>query len=387
MKKCLLFSALSVAACSVMAQPFIQSAENAPVAEMQAQDQITLEKLLKAESATVERTTEAGTFKSRAASDVTPYYYAPGGAFYRGWIAHPDYALNAAVVAKNELRVPSGAPLKWTNGSFASSSADFEGVTYNWQYVDINWDEMTFFAATSTETHLVTPAIPAGYTLASSPLLTVGERSFGANCQVKNVGGPYLGFNNIGLMPMNYFPFDIQMFANKEATAPNDSLDLSAYYNTSIGSNILTDGEVVKETGFMVAAPASIYGMTGVTFNGVISAYESPRIQFDVYRLEAYRGSDNNITLEKGERLGGGFLNKEDIPVKASGFVAFTIPVMEEKGVLKKKSFINIDDQVLIMFSGWEVKKEGSTYSGDLVRRSWFRSTTRQYPKTRSDIM
>lgn len=312
-----------------------------------------------------------------------PYYRLPGGSFYMGYIAGMSSKFaNTAICTLPYVPVEYKLSTRLSTNMPGTATPDavWKTAMLTQQASGPDYD-VTYTTAQGSK--VTTPAYPYGFQGIPAPVVSIGDRSYKANEKgMRTLWRGTIDFSESGWQRMGTLSYNLEKVASglkaSLARAASDSLSVTAYYDESIGDG-LSKGYNVESIGNYYPQPASVYGITGLVLGCMIHDYKSPELRFDIYKVtpkevtrswtSGFKCDGVNLTL--GERLGGGYLTKDEIPVSGekNTWQNLYIPVREQIGEYIMDSFVNVDCPIVIMLSGFKVVKDASgNFSGDLVR-------------------
>lgn len=314
--------------------------------------------------------TPAQGVKPQALTNNYPFWSRPGGAWYVGY-ATGSYGNK--ILANNLMVLPGYAPTTWVGtvtaaNTFQSPNLPSAACTWNYNEMTIESEKdpdgvvsqyIALKPATATTQTLEYPALIPTTTNLPVPTLSAGSNSYpfsptdaAANEKLKlQISGRTFYDVNIGGQSERVFFQSMQYnlaSGNLVALEKADATHYTAGMLT-LDQGFFYDGETLNAIGFIIPASTAPYGLTSIVFAAGIKKYTSPQLKFDIYAKKMVNGEP-----ALGERLGGGYINKEDIPVGGTSYtgVSLQIPLRDEAG---ETTWLNVQDDVFVMFSGFEL--------------------------------
>lgn len=277
-----------------------------------------------------------------------PYYIVPEANLYKGFSIREDhmgfYSLQYSDgTAISEMLAPAYAKQLWVNYSTVNDTDNLP--TFTWTYTDpVTNPDGTWGKEASTNTiNFEAPVYPFAQVYA--PELALGNDSYSASRAICYGGTGYETIQNTsvlcGLLPFNISEGHSLSYA--DIFAANTNTWRSEIFEEGTSNEILSSF-TADGIGQLIGKPAHPYGVTSVLFYGSVTKFTSAQISCSIY--EAIIDEEGNVSV--GEKLCGGYLPKEEIPVSSTNWVNFEIPLMEEDGDLSYPTYINIDTPVII---------------------------------------
>lgn len=277
-----------------------------------------------------------------------PYYIVPAANLFKGFSVREDgigfYSLRYSDgTTISEMLAPTYAKQTWINYSAVSDANN--PPTFTWTYTDpvTNADGSWGNDETTNTINFEAPAYP--YAQVYAPELAIGENSYGA-AKIVNYGGT--GYETIenasvlcGLMPFNISEGHTLSYA--DVFAANTKTWSSILFEEDTPEEILSSFSV-DGIGQLIGKPAHPYGVMSVIFYGTVTKLTSERISCSIY--EAIINENGEVSV--GKKLGGGYIPKEEVPVHATNWVNFEIPLIEDDGDLSYQTYINIETPVIV---------------------------------------
>lgn len=357
MKKYLLLSLAACTTISAIAVTPLSVNESlaAPHSQVVAKENATLTPIAFSKAST--KISKNALFQSlkkvgvaKAGEDVQeyPYYIVPSANLFKGFSVREDgiglYSLQYGDgSAISEILAPAYAKQIWINYSNVSDANNLP--TFTWSYIDpvTNADGSWGSEGTSNDINFEAPAYP--YAKVYAPELAIGDDVYSAARSINYGGTGYETIQNqsilCGLLPFNIS--EDHTISYSKLFAANTNTWRPELFEEGTPEEVLSTFSV-DGIGQLIGAPAHPYGVTSVIFYGTVTKLTSDRISCSIY--EAIIDEEGQVSV--GEKLGSGYLPKEEVPVDESNWVNFEIPLMEEDGDLSYATYINIETPVIV---------------------------------------
>lgn len=318
----------------------------------------------------IEGRTAAAGATGQAAEYKDPWYALPGGVFaeaYRGGAGLTRFYLefNNGERSLSPLVVPPYANIEWKASALDPKlTPPADSISWSYNYAVPNGVTADVFTNTVEKSATFTlPGMAYGqaYSSMKAPVLTFGSgdsiKRYNTNSHLMTMPRQYTDH-------LSFVRFNPNAVNNKSYTEHYslDSLYVTAYTNYVVGA--------YKGFGFYIPKPQATYGFDGVMLSAVILKYESRDLRFSVYEVYGRAGSSTSTggTLYQyniGERLGGGYIKREDI-TPSNNYQTLFIPCKETMGEYELESYINVDCDIAVIFEGYKNEVVDNTVTGDV---------------------